>query len=380
MSDRLWFINEYLVKEARKFIKDAIPISRDKITIVYHGDGDGCCSAYFITKFLRKLGVNTPSYRWVGTADFDFKCIERPLLSNKPYMTIFLDLPVYSRPDLLRSLRRKGKVFIYDHHYPGKFGGPNLPDRSKFLYINPVIHQDGSTPTTIFAWQVNGDEDLLNKEILFMGLYTESWLEGAPFFEDMDQAHKNRLKEVARVVHSSFLIQNMNTTHYALNFLLGLDRPIIEMEDLENNKNYNILKNIYKLIQNEKEWLIYLLLQDMKKMPQPKYVLRRIDSRMRLCGIIASELRWKYPELVVGIWQKWGSSYYCELRRGKDCPINLLEIIDEIKREVKLKSGGGHPEAAAFTADQQNFTKAIEKMKEILKLRMKKERRETIDA
>ena len=73
MPDKLWLINEYLIKEARKFIKDAIAISSDKITIVYHGDGDGCCSAYFITRFLKKIGVHTLSYRWVGTADFDFK-------------------------------------------------------------------------------------------------------------------------------------------------------------------------------------------------------------------------------------------------------------------------------------------------------------------
>lgn len=371
MTDRLWLVNEELVKEAKKFIQNAVSVSKEKVTVVYHGDGDGCCSAYFITKLLKKFGADVISYRWVATSDFDFRCLERPLLTRKPNLAIFLDLPVYTRADFLRTLRRKAKIFIYDHHFPGKFAGSNLPDKSKFLYINPVIHQDGSTPTTIFTWQLNGEEDLLSKEILYMGLYTESWIERAPFFDDIDQTHRNKLKRIARAIHSSFLVQNMNTTHYALNFLLGLNKPIIEMQDLDENKNYNILKNMHRLIHNEKEWILYLLLQEMKKMPQPKYVLRRIDSRMRLCGIVASELRWRYPELVVGIWQKWKDIYYCELRKGKDCFINLLELIDEIKKEARLKTGGGHPEAAAFTANQYHFQKAMQKIKEVMKVSMK---------
>ncbi len=374
MSDKVWLVNEELVKEARSFIQEAVSISNEKLAIIYHGDGDGCCSAYFASRFLKRLGAEQISYRWVSTADFDFKCLENPMLKDKPNLAIFLDLPIYTRADFLRTLRRKSKIFIYDHHQPGKFAGSNLPDRAKFLYINPVIHQDGSTPATTFAWQLNGENDLLCKEVLFMGLYTESWATGAPFFQDMSQEHKNKLKEVARAIHSSFLMQNMNKVHYALNFLFSLDRPIIEIEDLGQNRGYQILKNIYKLVQNEKEWLLYLIMQDMKKMPQPRYVLKRIDSRFRLCGIIASELRWRYPELVVGIWQKWRNLYYCELRKGKDCPINLVELIEEIKKEARLKTGGGHPEAAAFTANEYHFKKAVEKIKEIMKDYMRKRR------
>ena len=373
MSDKVWLVNEELVKEARNFIEQAISVSNEKLAVVYHGDGDGCCSAYFAGKFLKRLGAEQISYRWVSTADFDFKCLEKPMLKNKPNLAIFLDLPIYTRADFLRTLRRKSKIFIYDHHQPGKFAGSNLPDRTKFLYINPVIHQDGSTPATTFAWQLNGENDLLAKEILFMGLYTESWAKGAPFFQDMSQEHKNKLKEVARVIHSSFLVQDMNSVHYALNFLFSLDRPIIE-EDLEQNRGYQILKGIYRLVQNEKEWLMHFIMQDMKKMPQPKYVLKRINSRLRLCGIIASELRWRYPELVVGVWQKWKDLYYCELRKGRECSVNLVELIEEIKKDVKLKTGGGHPEAAAFTANEYHFKKAVEKIKELMKEYVRKKR------
>jgi len=84
---------------------------------------------------------------------------------------------------------------------------------------------------------------------------------------------------------------------------------------------------------------------------------------MRLCGLIASELRWRYPGLVTGIWQRWRQRFYCELRRGKDCGINLASLIDGIKSEVELITGGGHPAAAAFTAEGDNFFEAPDRIR-----------------
>ncbi len=379
MSDKAWLVKEELIDEAKRFIQDAATSLKERFAIVYHGDGDGCCSAYFMSRFLRRLEIKDISYRWVSTADFDFKCLERPMLKNKPKFAIFLDMPIYTRADFLRTLRRKTKIFIYDHHLPGNFAGASLPDREKFLYINPVIHQNGdSTPATTFAWQLNGEDDLLSKEILFMGLYTESWADGAPFFEKIEWTHKNKLKEVARAIHVSFLVQNMNLVHYALNFLFSVKGSILE-EKLEENRHYQVLQNIYRLINNEKEWLIYLILQDMKSMPKPRYILKGINSKFRLCGIIASELRWKYPKLVIGIWQKWRDFYYCELRKGVDCQLNLVELIEEIKKKAKLRTGGGHPEAAAFTADKDQFQKAVQRMKEIFKEYAKSEKEKKED-
>lgn len=361
------FFNDQLIINAKEFIESSIPSGIGKrkplIMIAYHGDGDGCCAAFFLKRYLEGLGVDQPIlFYWIGTPDFDFVKAEKYILAQRPYLTIFLDMPVYNRPQMIEKLCFQGKVFIYDHHYPGIC---DLPcGESNLLYINPVMDQGGvSIPTTLFAWQLNEHrETIFKKEILFMGLYTETWLHQISIFEEFSPNYKERLKELAKLIHGSFLIQDMNTTHYALDFLLGRNNGILN-DQLQNHKEYTTLQNIHDLIQNEKNWLTVELMREIRRLASPKYILKKIESKMRICGLLASDLRWKYPHLVIGIWQRWKDTYYCELRRGKDCGINLVDLINRVKTEVVLRSGGGHPAAAAFTADRENFFMALEKLK-----------------
>ena len=62
-----------------------------------------------------------------------------------------------------------------------------------------------------------------------------------------------------------------------------------------------------------------------------------------------------------------------------DCQLNLVELIEEIKKKAKLRTGGGHPEAAAFTADKDQFQKAVQRMKEIFKEYAKSEKEKKED-
>ncbi len=72
---------------------------------------------------------------------------------------------------------------------------------------------------------------------------------------------------------------------------------------------------------------------------------------------------WQYPALVVGVWQRWKRRYYCELRRGRDCGENLASLVERFKSEVELIAGGGHPAAAAFSAEGDNFFKALDRLR-----------------
>jgi hypothetical protein len=128
-------------------------------------------------------------------------------------------------------------------------------------------------------------------------------------------------------------------------------------------REYRILEDIYDLIQNEKTWLMMRLKAEIRRLTNPSFILKKIESRMRLCGLLASELRWSYPHLVIGIWQKWEHRFLCELRRGRHCGINLAALIEGIKREVNLTTGGGHPAAAAFTAEDDDFFEALDRVR-----------------
>lgn len=356
------FFDEQLLLRARDFISSRLHSGAGQderpVLVVYHGDGDGCCAAYLLKKY-----IDCPVLcYWVATPDFDFLKAEEYISHHNPPLSIFLDMPVYNRPELIERLTSKGDVFIYDHHYPGIC--EVCRDKANVLYINPVINQKGEAfPTALFGWELLGEKAKFEKEILFMGLFTETWLERAFVFEEFSATHQDRLKEVAKRVHASFLIQDMSTTHYALDFLLRASTggSIID-EQLHTIEEYHILENIYNLVQNEKKWLMMRLKAEIRRLINPKFILKKVDSKMRLCGLIASELRWRYPDLVVVIWQRWGQRFYCELRRGRDCCINLASLVDRIKSEVKLTTGGGHPAAAAFTAEGDNFFEALERL------------------
>lgn len=355
------FFDKQLLVRARDFISSSLVSGTGgrPVLVVYHGDGDGCCAAYFLREYIGRPA----EFCWVATPDFDFVKAEDYIFREKPQLSIFLDMPVYNRPGMIEKLSSRGDVFIYDHHHPGICDVCHGKDN--VLYINPVIHQNGEDfPTALFGWELLTEKAEFEKEILFMGLFTETWLDRAFLFEEFSDTHQDRLKEVAKRVHASFLIQDMSTTHYALEFLSrAREGSGMGEKQLEAMEEYRILENIYDLIQNEKSWLIRRLRAEINRLISPRFILKKIESKMRLCGLLASELRWRYPDLVVGIWQRWKQRYYCELRRGKDCGIDLASLVDRVKSEVKLTTGGGHPAAAAFTAEGDSFFEALDRIR-----------------
>lgn len=357
------FFGEKLLARARDFIRFSLPTDAEQfqrpVVIVYHGDGDGCCSAYFLKKHIQSPAL----LYWVATPDFDFARAEDHISQQKPCLCIFLDLPVCSRPEMVERLSSGRNVLIYDHHHPGV--GDRCDSTDTVLYINPVVHQNGREfPTALFGWELLTDRTGFDKEVLFMGLFTETWLDRAPLFGDFSATYQTQLKEVARRVHASFLIQDMSTTHYALEFLFKASvGGGITAQQPDTMREYRILEDIYNLIHNEKTWLTMSLKAEIKKLAHPSFILKRIESRMRLGGLIASELRWSYPDLVIGIWQRWKHRFYCELRRGRRCNINLATLVEGMKGQVKLITGGGHPAAAAFTAEGDGFFEALDRVR-----------------
>jgi len=78
---------------------------------------------------------------------------------------------------------------------------------------------------------------------------------------------------------------------------------------------------------------------------------------------LLSELRWMVPGVVIAIGQRWREHYVCELRRGAGCDVNLAELIEGIRQDARLLTGGGHPMAAAFAAERDELIKALEEIR-----------------
>jgi oligoribonuclease NrnB/cAMP/cGMP phosphodiesterase (DHH superfamily) len=357
------FFEEALLSRAREFIsclaRPGTPEEGRLPLIAYHGDGDGCTSAYLVHRLLKRPA----RFYWVETPDFDFEKAETHILMEHPQLLIFLDMPVYNRPHMIQKLTDQGiRVFIYDHHYPGT--RPLFDGDRHLLYINPAMEKDSiAYPTCLFASELLEEKTPFEKKVLYMGLYTETWLERVPLFHEFSPELQENLKETAKRIHASFLVQEAGTTHLALNFLFKAQAANSLDTDFRSLRENQVLCNIHDLIQHEKSWLMREVVDSIRKLIQPRYILMRIESKVRVCGLIASELRWKYPHLVVGIWQKWKDRLICELRRGMACRIDLASLIEGAKAGIPLLTGGGHPEAAAFAAEEETFFHALRRIK-----------------
>ena len=361
------YLEESLLTRSREFIRSSAVtgngVSEQLALIAYHGDGDGCASAYFVKKFLK-----TPSLLyWVATPDFDFEEAELFVLEHHPILAIFLDMPVYNRPSMIQRLLDQGtKVLIYDHHYSGR--SFSLKNDRNLLYINPLMTSGARAyPTCLFGWELLSEKTLLEEQVLYMGLYTESWLDRVSLFHEFSPQLRENLKEIARRIHSSFLVREAGTVHRAVDFLLRFSESHASLDaGPYDSEEYRALADTYMLIQNEKIALMRDVEAVIRRLLHPRYIISGIESEIRLCGLIASELRWKHPRLAVGIWQKWKDRLVCELRRGMESQVNLALLVERIKSEIPLVTGGGHPEAAAFVGVESRFFLALRKMRDLL--------------
>jgi single-stranded DNA-specific DHH superfamily exonuclease len=361
------YFEEPLIARSREFIRSAAGTgsgSGRRVLVAYHGDGDGCTSAFFLSRFLK----DPPLMYWVATPEFDFEKAEHFVLQNRPILALFLDMPVYNRLSMIQKLTDQGtKVFIYDHHYSGRspIFGENTGD---LLYINPLTTSKARAyPTCLFGWELLSEKSFFEKAVLYMGLYTETWLEQVDLFQEFTPPLQENLKEIARRIHASFLVEEAETIHPALNFLLKASDSPASLHALPyDSQEYRVLADRHALIQNEKIAAMKGVEAIIRKLHNPKFLISGIETKVRLCGLIASELRWRQPGLVVGIWQKWKDRLICELRRGMECRVNLALLVERVKSEIPLLTGGGHPEAAAFAAVESRFFSALRKLRDLL--------------
>jgi single-stranded DNA-specific DHH superfamily exonuclease len=359
------YFDEVIREQTKNFIRNGLKTENGRfpnVVIAYHGDGDGCCSAYFMSKFL---GMDC-AYYWVATAEFDFEKAQNDIEKMEPDFTVFLDMPVDNRPQMLKALAKKGRVFVYDHHESDRYA--ELMELERLLYINPRVLQNGPAyPTALFVRELLEENTEFADEILFMALFTESWLDRLDLFTDWDKEKIRILKGGGKRMQTSFLSGDSPFFHLALNYIKKAETVgSITDDEVKKTEEFDKLDRLYRSVQEELERLHRQMKSEIGELAEPNYILKRVESRYHLCGLVASGLRREYPHLAVAVWQKWKDRYHCELRRGENCRINLVSLIDFVKRKTRLLTGGGHPPAAGYTARKAEFFKSLELFKEYI--------------
>jgi single-stranded DNA-specific DHH superfamily exonuclease len=106
-------MNKYLIGQEKDFHDFVNLISKeDKIGIITHTDLDGIASGVFLKKILESRDLNIEFIEFVQYgAD-----VLKPFLEKNFDVLFFTDWNVDNFPDDLENLRKKGKVFVIDHH------------------------------------------------------------------------------------------------------------------------------------------------------------------------------------------------------------------------------------------------------------------------
>ena len=111
--------------------------------LAYHHDSDGICSAAIMLKFFPKFRPMPLEGPRLDSS------IVKEMLSGKPSVILFLDLPVDQEPEKLEQLKRHSKIAVIDHHIAER----DL-SRKGMIHMNPKLDKDIYLPTSYMVYKI----------------------------------------------------------------------------------------------------------------------------------------------------------------------------------------------------------------------------------
>lgn len=118
---------KYLLGSEKDFYDFVDRISKkDKIKIITHTDLDGIASGIFLQKILESKGLKIKSMNFL---DYSSDVLTKFSEKNNYNFLFMTDWSADQFPEGLESLRKKGKVFVIDHHPLNE----SLKDKSNIL-------------------------------------------------------------------------------------------------------------------------------------------------------------------------------------------------------------------------------------------------------
>lgn len=329
------------------FLKD-VPKS---VVIVHDDDCDGICSAAIFITLLKRLGSKkVKNFSLEPNFSLTLKVVKE-ILREKPFVVIFLDVPSVEK-DLLKFLK-KIKVIVLDHHPPQKYpkrviySNPRLFDYSAYLPTSCLSYYvwkkffDGnkilwiSAIGTLADWGVKGCKFLFRELKRKYPELIKTEIDQKRIFED------SLLGELCRLVDSLNIVEGKKGAERAARLLAECE----SFWDLIKGKGkYSIFRNYNGKVEKE----FSRILEDFRKekIEKEKVIFYVFESKFKLKSRLATLLKEKYRDKIVVIGQKSGKWIDLSLRVNYGKRIDLSEIMEKIKKKMKI-SGGGHPKAAA---------------------------------
>ena len=334
-------LNEFLNIEGKKYL-------------YYHRDQDGVCSAALLMKFYPGFTAITKR-----GPRFTKEALET-LISRKPEVVVFLDLPVDQEQKSLDRLHREipyVKIVIIDHHIYEK----NMNSEA-VIHINPLFRRKVYQSTSYLVYNILkkmvgnkvkrfvwiammgaiGDYDLSNS-----GDLVKECRKSYPNLLGKDP-HNSRLSRGSRLLSAIITLKNWKGAGEALETLLNADM----YDDFSGVRKF---KAYQKEVDREFERVIESA--KMEEYEDCKLLVFWIESDLSMVSNVSNFFSGKYPDRIIIVRKASGPEWKLSVRyqAGK---INLGKLM---KKTVKgLGTGGGHPKAAAgIVKDWEKFRKRL---------------------
>jgi len=328
--------------------------TKGKKLLVYHSDVDGICSSALLLKFFSGF-KSVP--REGPVLDEGFM---ETLLSKKPSLLLFMDIPADQEWRKLLILKRKlEKMMIIDHHIVEK-------DMNSFgvLHINPrMANKDVYIPASAVVYEILRSLGYPVKKLIWIaaaGVIADYGFEDCgPLLEECERMYPGTLSDKPSPLKLS-RIAEMLAALITLKGLkgakLGLDL-LTKIETIRDIRNHKDLKECYQKVRKEIERIMEDFEKHAEFVPEKNVITYEIKSKLNITSIIATKVTDTYKKEVIMIRKRSKQGWKISLR----CQSGKVNVGDLAKKaSLGLGSGGGHQKSAgALVRDWEKFRRNV---------------------
>lgn len=360
--------------------------NQGKIGLIYHGDADGVISAaYLLHRLESTVGKDLLKLLWIGTEEYDFGSLRTWLESEKLDSCVVTDIAVENHPPTLKELssRVSNHVFIYDHHVLNS----NIEVYENISLVNPtpkkLRRHELPFPAFIFGYALAKEYGLnFPTWLLILAIFNEGV---ESHFEDFlrtafrenfsihsagslrDLFQQTELPLISSLIRASFSVKEKS--HSSLELLQEIVSGNLNSgREFKTRLHQQAGKHAKYISQSISHLVSQWEPQISERHSAETLICIPVESGHSVAGPVASILRGKFPEKVILTYVSILENTVIELRTGNDSPLNLVDCLRGVAKEVELINFGGHPMAAGALIQSRDFDKFVKVLrKELVK-------------
>jgi len=349
-----------------ELIKSLLKNIKGKTLLIIHYDADGLTSAVIFSRILEKYGQEYKKDFFCTVAKDSYREKYEKSEETKKHILefdniILLDYCFDSYNDL-----ETRNIFVFDHHKSGQRGKPYI--------INPSWEVSSeelpSTSSIIYDlyYYLFGPDKLL-KQTTFIGACSDFMVYGSiPYLhtnsKDLDLFMSNSILPKPILFD---ICQNLQNIYEHTGKEIKLFEHLLEntKENLDGFFVFNpeqqkiILDTEKEELENIKELLEWVEVDETKKL----IIINLPPEHKALKKYIQNILELMYTDYTKLIYTNRKNRFSCSIRSSK---VDLLKIVNELKKDFPDFSGGGHSFAAGCAGPLEKKVFLIQKIKDKL--------------